>query len=34
MPEARIVVYTPRADGTQVKLPLTRRPATPAQALA
>jgi hypothetical protein len=34
MPEARVVVYTPQDEGTRVKLPLTRRTATPAQALA
>jgi hypothetical protein len=30
LPEARIVVYTPRDDETRAKLPLTRR--TPASA--
>jgi len=31
MPEARIVVYTPRDDDTRARMPLTRRTATPAQ---
>jgi transcriptional regulator with XRE-family HTH domain len=31
MPEARIVVYTPRDEETQARMPLTRRAATPAQ---
>jgi MmyB-like transcription regulator ligand binding domain len=30
MPEARVVVYTPRDDDTRAKMPLTRRTATPA----
>ncbi len=32
MPEARIVVYTPRDDDTRAKMPLTRRTSAPAQA--
>ena len=32
MPEARIVVYTPRDDDTRARMPLTRRTVTPAQA--
>ena len=31
MPEARIVVYTPRNEETRARLPLTRRTATPAE---
>ena len=30
MPEARIVVYTPRDADTRARMPLTRRTATPA----
>jgi hypothetical protein len=33
MPEARIVVYTPRDDDTRARLPLTRRTGTPAQVI-
>lgn len=32
MPEARIVVYTPRDDDTRARMPLTRRTVTPANA--
>jgi hypothetical protein len=32
MPEARIVVYTPRDEDTRARMPLTRRTATPVQA--
>jgi transcriptional regulator with XRE-family HTH domain len=31
MPEARIVVYTPRDDDTRAKMPMTRRTATPGK---
>jgi hypothetical protein len=31
MPEARIVVYTPRDEETRARMPLTRRTAAPAQ---
>ena len=34
MPEARIVVYTPRDDDTRAKMPLTRRVPAPAPAPA
>ena len=34
MPEARIVVYTPRDDDTRAKMPLTRRNPAPAPAPA
>jgi len=30
MPDARIVVYTPRDEDTRTRMPLTRRTATPA----
>ena len=30
MPDARIVVYTPRDEDTRARMPLTRRTATPA----
>lgn len=32
MPEAHIVVYTPRDDDTRARMPLTRRTSAPAQA--
>jgi hypothetical protein len=33
MPEARIIVYTPRDEQTRARMPLTRRTATPAQVI-
>jgi transcriptional regulator with XRE-family HTH domain len=33
MPEARIVVYTPRDADTRARMPMTRRTMTPAQAI-
>ena len=32
MPEARIIVYTPRDDDTRARMPLARRTSGPAQA--
>jgi transcriptional regulator with XRE-family HTH domain len=33
MPEARIIVYTPRDEQTRARMPLTRRTAAPAQVI-
>jgi hypothetical protein len=30
MPDARVVVYTPRDEDTRARMPLTRRTAAPA----